>query len=62
MSRKSRVLVVDDETRYLRAIQINLEASGYEVLTAQNGQQALDITVNQEPNLVLLDIRLMAAW
>jgi two-component system KDP operon response regulator KdpE len=58
MSRKARVLVVDDEARYLRAIQINLEASGYEVLTAQNGQQALDITANQEPNLVLLDIRL----
>lgn len=58
MSRKARILVVDDEARYLRAIQINLEASGYEVLTAQNGQQALDITANQEPNLVLLDIRL----
>ena len=38
--RKVRILVVDDEPRYIRAVRVNLEASGYEVLTAQNGLAA----------------------
>jgi DNA-binding response OmpR family regulator len=55
---KTRVLVVDDELRYVRAVQVNLEASGYEVLSAQDGQTAIEIAASQEPDLILLDIRM----
>jgi len=55
---KIRVLVVDDEPRYVRAIQVNLEASGYEVLTAQDGLAAVDRVINEEPDLVILDVRM----
>ena len=55
---KVRILVVDDERRYVRAIQVNLKASGYEVLTALNGQTAVDLVATEEPDLIVLDIRM----
>jgi len=55
---KVRILVVDDEPRYVRAIQVNLEASGYEVLAARDGQTAMDLAASEEPALILLDIRM----
>ncbi len=58
MQDKTRILAVDDEPRYLRAIQFNLEASGYQVLTAGAGQPAIDVVANQTPDLVLLDVRM----
>ncbi len=55
---KVRILVVDDERRYVRAIQVNLKASGYEVLTASNGQTAVDLVATEELDLIVLDIRM----
>jgi DNA-binding response OmpR family regulator len=55
---KIRILVVDDEPRYVRAIQFNLEASGYEVLTAREGRTAIELAVSEEPDLILLDIKM----
>jgi len=56
-----RVLVVDDEPRYVRAIKVNLEASGYSVITASEGETAVKLAANQAPDLVLLDVR-MPGW
>jgi DNA-binding response OmpR family regulator len=50
------VLTVDDEPRFVRLIEANLNAAGYEVLTANGGQEALEIIVDKKPNLVLLDV------
>lgn len=55
---RSRIIVVDDEVRYVRAIQVNLEASGYEVLTASDGQQAVELVAAVAPDLMVLDIRM----
>ena len=55
---KASILVVDDEPRYVRAIQFNLEASGYEVLVARDGQTAIELAASEEPDLVILDIRM----
>ena len=55
---KVRILVVDDEPRYVRAIRVNLEASGYEVLVARDGQTAIELAINEEPDLIILDIRM----
>lgn len=51
-----RVLIVDDEPRYLRLLEANLRTEGYEVVTAQDGQQAVDVFSAQPIDLVLLDI------
>ena len=53
-----RVLVVDDEPQIVRALRINLRARAYEVSTAANGAQALDVAAKHPPDLVLLDLGL----
>jgi chemotaxis response regulator CheB len=53
-----RILVVDDEPRYVGAIQVNLEVSGYEVLAARDGQTATELAADEEPDLIVLDIRM----
>jgi len=51
-----RILIVDDEPRYLRLLEANLRTEGYEVATAQDGVQALDVFSAQPLDLVLLDV------
>ena len=55
---KIRILVAEDEPRYVWAIQTNLEARGYEVVTAQDGQKAVELAVSEQPDLVLLDVKM----
>jgi DNA-binding response OmpR family regulator len=55
---KARILVVDDEPRYVWTIKVNLEARGYEVIEAQDGGMALDLAASEEPDLVILDIKM----
>jgi two-component system, OmpR family, KDP operon response regulator KdpE len=54
----ARVLVVDDEPQILRALRINLRVRGYEVDTAANGTQALEMAARHPPDLVILDLGL----
>jgi DNA-binding response OmpR family regulator len=51
-----RILIVDDEPRYLRLLEANLRTEGYEVVTAQDGGQAVDVFSNQPIDLVLMDV------
>jgi two-component system KDP operon response regulator KdpE len=53
---KYKILAVDDEKRMVRFIQLNLEQDGFQVVTAYNGNQALEQVRTQLPDLVLLDI------
>jgi two-component system KDP operon response regulator KdpE len=53
-----RILVVDDEPQIVRALRINLRARSYEVCTAGNGAEALDVAAKHPPDLVLLDLGL----
>ncbi len=54
----TRVLVVDDEPQILRAVRTSLQARGYEVSVAGNGETALDVVATTEPELVILDLGL----
>ncbi len=56
MSRQFRILAVDDEKRILTFLKSKLKASGYEVLTAADGKEALELAHAQQPDLVVLDI------
>jgi DNA-binding response OmpR family regulator len=51
-----RILIVDDEPRYLRLLEANLRTEGYEVVTAQDGMQALDVFSANPIDLVLMDV------
>lgn len=52
----ARILVVDDEPQNIRLLQIRLQAAGYTVLTATNGQEALELVQGDAPDLILLDV------
>jgi len=54
--KKKRILVVDDELSIIKFLRANLEASGYEVLTAMDGAEALQTVEMELPDLVVLDI------
>jgi DNA-binding response OmpR family regulator len=51
-----RILIVDDEPRYLRLLEANLRTEGYEVVPAQDGMQALDVFSANPIDLVLMDV------
>jgi two-component system, OmpR family, KDP operon response regulator KdpE len=55
---KGRILIVDDEPKLVRLVKEILLATGYEVITAGTGQQAIEATALEQPDLVLLDIML----
>ena len=51
-----RVLIVDDEPRILKFLNLKLKSSGYEVITANSGSEALAQLQAQEPDLLVLDV------
>jgi class 3 adenylate cyclase len=51
-----RILVVDDEPMNLDILRTRLGVHGYEILTATNGEEALEVATAQQPDLILLDI------
>ncbi|MFO7152378.1 MAG: response regulator transcription factor [Bacillota bacterium] len=53
-----RILVVEDEDSIRRFIVINLKRSGYEVLEAATGEEALAVAEEQRPDLIVLDVML----
>ncbi len=52
----TKILVVDDEPRYLRLLEANLRTENYEVVSAQDGLQAVEIFSNSPADLILLDV------
>jgi len=58
MTEPARVLVVDDEETVRNLLQRTLEEAGYGVITAADGQEALDKVSQFDVSLVLLDIKM----
>jgi two-component system, OmpR family, KDP operon response regulator KdpE len=55
---EGRVLVVDDDPQILRAVRTSLQGHSYEVLTAGNGETALDLLPDSDIDLIVLDLGL----
>lgn len=55
---KKTILIVDDEPDILRLTSLRLKKLGFDVITAVDGKQALDVIRNEKPDLVLLDLAL----
>jgi len=52
----ARILIVDDEPLYIRLLKVNLEPEGYQIVSASNGEEALDIISQNMPDLIILDV------
>jgi DNA-binding response OmpR family regulator len=51
----SLVLVADDDRDIVRFVALNLRLEGFEVVVADNGQDALEVALDAHPSLILLD-------
>src|SRR4051812_49173592 len=52
---KKTILVADDESHILNVVSLKLRNAGYRVLTAQDGQEALDLAQKEHPDLLITD-------
>ncbi|MEO8681512.1 MAG: response regulator transcription factor [Vicinamibacterales bacterium] len=51
-----RVLVIEDDPELLEALKDNLEAEGYDVMTARDGEQGVRVAAQQHPEAIVLDL------
>ncbi|MFA0733446.1 MAG: hypothetical protein LKKZDAJK_002088 [Candidatus Fervidibacter sp.] len=51
-----RILVVDDEVAIVRMLKERLESAGFEVLTAYDGVQAVEVARQECPDLIVMDV------
>jgi two-component system KDP operon response regulator KdpE len=56
--KKTKILIVDDEPHILRALRAGLVAHGYDVVSAADGEEALDRAATELPDAVILDLNL----
>ncbi len=52
------ILVVDDEPQIRRVLQATLSSSGYDVILAKDGQEAIEMVIREHPDLILLDVNM----
>jgi two-component system KDP operon response regulator KdpE len=52
------ILVVDDEPQIRRVLQATLSSSGYDVIEAKNGQEAVEMVIREQPALILMDVNM----
>ncbi len=55
---RKKILVIDDEKPTLKIFRLLLEAFGYDVITAENGQEGLEVFKAERPDIILTDIKM----
>ena len=55
---KQKILIIDDEPDMVYAVQMRLETSGYQVVTALDGNEGLEKARKENPDLIILDVML----
>ena len=55
---RSLILVVDDETHILHVVSLKLRNAGYDVITAEDGEEALELAKRQQPDLIITDYQM----
>ena len=51
-----KILIVDDEPHMLRVTELSLKKGGYEILTARNGREAVEVAARELPALIVMDV------
>lgn len=59
-----KILIADDDPTIIKLLQVNLEMEGYEVIAAEDGEQAVEKAQESKPDLIVLDIMMprMDGW
>ena len=52
------ILVVDDDKNLRRLYKAELEGEGYRIILAENGSEAAQLTANESPDLIIMDIKM----
>jgi len=52
----TKILIADDQDDLLELLEYNLSNEGWEVVTARNGKEAIDLAKKEDPDLIMLDI------
>ena len=58
MEKKPKILLVDDEPSLVKIVSRRLEAEGFDVCVAMDGEEALHQTASEDPRLIILDVML----
>lgn len=58
MDEKVRILLVEDELEVLELYKLKLTLDGYDVITAENGQQGLKKALEEKPEMIFLDVKM----
>ncbi|OGS20902.1 MAG: hypothetical protein A3J83_00295 [Elusimicrobia bacterium RIFOXYA2_FULL_40_6] len=61
---KSKILIVDDEKNIQELLAVNLKAQGFDIISAWDGKEAVEKTMKEKPDLIILDIMMpeMDGW
>ena len=51
-----KILIVDDQLEVRELVQVTLEIGDYQILTAENGKEAIEVAYREHPDIILLDI------
>lgn len=64
MSNKGRLLIIEDDSDLVRALELYFSGAGYEIIAAEDGREGLQKLYDERPNIVILDIALpkMDGW
>ncbi len=54
-AQRKRILLVDDDPEIIESIRVVLEAEGYEIIIARDGNQGLVLADREDPDLIILD-------
>ena len=53
-----KILIVDDQPEVRELVRVTLEIGNYKILSAENGQQALEVARAEHPDIILLDLKM----
>lgn len=57
-TKTNRILIVDDETHILQVLSLKLRNAGYEVLSADDGEEGLELALEALPDLIITDFQM----
>lgn len=62
MDKAAKIVIIDDDSDYLFTMETFLNRNGFETLTAENGQEGLDLIEKERPDLILLDVMMQSIY